>query len=224
MKKIFILLGATGNLGSYAAEYFLKDDSFDRYFFISRKKVDYGRGDFILVDDLTKEINVENVFDKIENSKDNFYCLLNTIGGYWGGKEIADTSLSEWQKMIDLNLTSSFLIAKYFIQLCKTGSGGSLCMVSALSGVYPEINKGAYSISKNGVNYLTKLLALENREKNISINAIAPYIIDSQENREWVKDKTMLIPKENICKLALEIFNDHGKISGNIFELRFSNK
>ncbi|MBS3943942.1 MAG: SDR family oxidoreductase [Melioribacter sp.] len=224
MKKIFILLGASGNLGSYAAKYFLEDDSFDRYYFISRKKVDYSRGALILVDDLTNEQNVENGFSNIVKGDDNFYCFLNTIGGYWGGKEIADTSLSDWQKIIDINLTSSFLIAKYFIQLCKTGLGGSLCMISALSGVYPEINKGAYSISKNGINYLTKLLALENHDKNISVNAIAPYIIDSQENREWVKDKTMLIPKENICKLAQEIFNDPGIKSGNIFELRFSNK
>lgn len=224
MKKIFILFGATGNLGSFAAKYFLEKENYDHYYFLSRKKVDYKRGDLILVDDVTKEVNVENAFSKINRNENNFYYLLNTVGGYWGGSEIADTSFSDWKKIIDINLTSSFLIAKYFIQLCKTGSGGSICMVSALSGVYPEVNKGAYSISKNGVNYLTKLLALENHDKNISVNAIAPYIIDSQENREWVKDKTMLIPKENICKLAQEIFNGPGMKSGNIFELRFSNK
>jgi len=224
MKKIFILSGASGNLGSFAAKYFIEKNKFERYYFISRNNVYYDHGDLIVADDLTKEVNVEKAFGKIDRSEENYYCLLNTIGGYWGGSEIADTSLSDWQRIIDINLTSSFLISKYFIQLCKTGLGGSLCMLSALSGVYPEVNKGAYSISKNGINYLTKILALENRDKNISVNAIAPYIIDSQENREWVKDKSLLFPKENICKLAQEIFDDPGIISGNIFELRFSNK
>lgn len=222
MRKIFILVGASGNLGKDALNFFTKKD-YDDFYFISRKPINYNKGNLILVDDLSNEENVKSTFDKISREKNNFYYLLNTIGGYIGGSTISETPLTDWQRMISLNLTTTFLIAKNFIQLCNTGSGGSFITISALSGIYPEKNKAPYSISKNGINYLTKLLALENKSNHISFNAIAPYIIDSEENREWVKDKSLLISKENICKLAEDIFNNTVAISGNIFELPYSN-
>lgn len=222
MNKIFILFGASGNLGLDAVNFFLNKEYSD-YYFISRKKIDIPKGNLILVNDLSKEDNVKLAFSKIKKEKNNFYFLLNTVGGYWGGSDIESTPLSEWQRMININLTSTFLIAKHFIQLCKSGLGGSFVTISALSGINPEANKGAYSISKNGVNYLIKLLSLENRSSKISFNSIAPYIIDSEENKMWVKNKSLLIPKENICILAEDIFNNFGVVNGNIFELPYSN-
>lgn len=221
MNKIFILVGASGNLGMDAVNFFLNKD-YDDYYFISRKPVSHSKGNLILVDDLSDEENVKTAFDKINREQNNFYYLLNTVGGYIGGSSISETSLTDWQRMISLNLTTTFLIAKNFIQLCNTGSGGSFITLSALSGIYPEPKKASYSISKNGINYLIKLLALENKSNHISFNAIAPYIIDSEENREWVQDKSLLISKENICKLAEDIFNNSAVISGNIFELPYS--
>lgn len=221
MNKIFILIGASGNLGKDAINYFLNKD-YDDYYFISRKPVDYNKGKLILVDDLSNEKNVKSSFDKIRKEQNNFYYLLNTVGGYVGGSNISETSLADWQRMISLNITTTFLIAKNFIQLCNTGLGGSFITISALSGIYPEPNKASYSVSKCGINYLTKLLALENKSTHISFNAIAPYIIDSAENREWVQDKSLLISKEIICKLAEDIFDNSIAISGNIFELPYS--
>ncbi|NMB81492.1 MAG: SDR family NAD(P)-dependent oxidoreductase [Ignavibacteria bacterium] len=222
MNKIFILIGPTGNLGKDALNFFL-NKNYDEYYFISRKPVNHNKGNLILVDDLSNEENVKNAFNKISREKNNYYYLLNTVGGYIGGSTISETSLTDWQRMISLNLTTTFLIAKNFIQLCNSGSGGSFVTISALSGIYPEPNKAPYSISKNGINYLIRLLALENKSNHISFNAIAPYIIDSKENREWVQDKSLLISKENICKLAEDIFNNTVAISGNIFELPYSN-
>jgi NAD(P)-dependent dehydrogenase (short-subunit alcohol dehydrogenase family) len=223
MKKIFILFGTSGNLGREALKFFLNKKYYDYYFF-SRKQVDHSKGKLILVNDLTNEINVEKAFAQIERSEDNFYCLLNTVGGYSGGINISETPLIDFKRMIDINLTTNFLIAKNFIRLCKNSIGGSFIAIGALSGIYPGPNKAAYSISKNAINYLTKLLVLENKDANITFNTIAPYIIDSEENRKWVKENSLLIPKENICKLAEEIFNNHEVINGNVFELPQSKK
>ncbi len=223
MKKVFILFGSSGLLGASAVKYFLKQD-YDNYYIFSRKPLKGRNFRTIIVDDLTLEENVQDGFDKISRSKNNFYCLLNTIGGYRGGKSIADTSLSDWQKMIDLNLTTSFLIGKYFSLLCKSGLGGSLCMISAASAINPQINKGAYSISKNGINYLTKILALEGKEINLSVNAIAPYAIDSSENREWIADKSLLVSPADICILAENIFKNSRLFTSAIFELPFLSK
>lgn len=223
MKKVFILFGSTGNLGSEAVKYFLKQD-YSNYYIFSRRPIKAKNIRSIVVDDLTKEENVRDAFNQISRSKNNFYFLLNTIGGYWGGKSIAATPLSDWQKMIDLNLTTSFLIGKYFSILCKSGLGGSLCMISAASAINPPVNKGAYSISKNGINYLTKILALEGKEINLSVNTIAPFAIDTVENREWIKDKTMLVSPSDICILAENLFKNSSLFTSTIFELPFLSK
>ncbi|MEW6506128.1 MAG: SDR family NAD(P)-dependent oxidoreductase [Bacteroidota bacterium] len=223
MKKIFILFGTSGNLGRAAVKFFL-NKKYDGYYFFSRKQVEHSKGKLFLVNDLTDEDNVEKAFAQIERSENNFYCLLNTVGGYSGGSNISETRLIDFKRMIDINLTTTFLIAKNFIRLSKSGKGGSFIVIGALSGIYPEPNKAAYSISKNAINYLTKLLVSENKDANLTFNSIAPYIIDSEENRKLVKENSLLIPKENICKLAEEIFNNHEVINGNVFELPQSKK
>lgn len=223
MKKIFLLFGSTGTLGKEAVKYFTKQ-KYDQYYIFSRKHSKSNKKNFITVEDLTKEENVAKGFSQIKRSKNNFYYLLNTIGGYRGGKSISETSLDDWNNMIDLNLTSSFLIAKHFAHLVKTGLGGSLCMISAATSLHPKTKNGAYSISKNGINHLTKILSIEGKEINLSANAIAPFAIDSPENREWIDDKSMLVSPMDICILAQKIFTNKELFSGKIIELPFLSK
>lgn len=223
MKKIFILFGSTGTLGKEAVKYFT-NQKYDAYYIFARKPIKNKKPNFIVVGDLTKEENVANCFGQIKRAKNNFYYLLNTIGGYRGGKSISETSLDDWNNMINLNLTSSFLIAKHFADIVKSGLGGSLCMISAASSLHPQARIGAYSISKNGINHLTKIMALEGKEINLCTNTIAPFAIDSPENREWINEKSLLVSPFDICILAENIFTNSKLFNGNIFELPFLSK
>ncbi len=218
MNLIFLLFGSTGHLGSIAVEYFSKQ-KYDKYYFISKGDTGSKNKNRIIAGDMSVEKNVREVFSKIESTEENYYCLLNTIGGYSGGKMIAETPISEFNRMLNLNLKTSFLISKYFFRLCRTGKGGAICFISALSGVYPEKGKGSYGISKNSINYLTGLLALEGSEFNIRANAIAPYAIDSEENRKWIKNKSMLVKPLEICKKAEFFFKSPQNSSGEVLLL-----
>jgi NAD(P)-dependent dehydrogenase (short-subunit alcohol dehydrogenase family) len=128
--------------------------------------------------------------------------------------------------MINMNLKSGFLIAKHFSKTVKDSMGGSICFTAAFTGINPEINKSAYGVSKSGLIHLTKSLALEGEKINLSVNAIAPYIIDTPANREWMKgsDYSHWVKPAEIGELAHNLFTNFYFITGNIILLtkRFS--
>ena len=223
MKRIFILFGSTGSLGSYALKYFT-NKNYDHYYFVSRKKIDTEKlkpnSEVIIADDLTLEKNVEEVFSKIPQEKDSSYFLFDAIGGFFGGEKIWETEPEELQKIIGLNFISSFLIAKHFARKIISTNGGSICFTSAVSGMKNEKGKFAYGVSKNGLNYLVKSLAEEGSEINLRANCIAPSVIDTPENREWMKDKSKLISTQKICDEVSDIFEKHPEINGQIIVLQ----
>lgn len=222
MKRIFILFGASGDLGNAAVKYFL-NSNFDYYYFISRKPIniqsDNKKYKFLQTDDLTEESQVEKVFSKIEKDSSSQFFLFNTIGGFSGGNKIYQTNLSEVKNLLDKNLISSFLIAKHFAKFIIGTGGGSICFTSAYSSVQNEIGKFAYGLSKNGLNYLVKTLAEEGKEIKLSANAVAPNIIDTPANREWVKDVKSMVRPDEICGKVNSLFEQWESVTGEIFLL-----
>lgn len=222
MKKIFLLFGSTGDLGKAAVEFFL-NQNYDFYYFFTRKEFEIKTGSsnfkIVAVDDLTNEKSVEKGFAEVTKNENAEYFLFSAVGGYFGGKNISETECSDWMRMQNMNLNSAFLISKYFARLVKGTKGGSICFTSAYSSLNPEIGKAAYIVSKNSMNYLVKSLALEGKEINLSANAVAPFIIDTPANREWVDDPQKMITPQEICKVVQSTFDNYNKVSGNIILL-----
>lgn len=86
----------------------------------------------------------------------------------------------------------------------------------------PEINKTAYGVSKSALIHLVKSLALEGEKIKLSVNAIAPFIIDTPSNRKWMKnsDYSGWVKPEEIGKLAYSLFDNFNFISGNIISIK----
>lgn len=224
MKKELLIFGANGALGEGVTDILLKKD-YDRIYLFdfnfsnateNNKKVKQ-----IIVNDLSKEENVSEAFKEISPAKDKIFFLYSTIGGFSGGKRIWETSIEDLEKMITMNLKTNFLLAKEFSKIVAQSSSGSICFTAAYTGLNPEAKKAAYGISKASVIHLVKTLALEGEEINLSVNAIAPYIIDTKANREWMKEidyESLMKPKE-IGELIHSIFINYNFVTGNIIEL-----
>lgn len=220
-EKVFLLFGASGALGRTAVDYFLNQD-YDRYYFFTRNKFKLKSSkkyDIILISDMTKEENVANAFQNVVQKEDSSYFLFDTIGAYIGGKSIADTQYEDFLKMLNINLCVAFLISKYFSKLAQNSNGASICFTSAQSSLYPEENRAAYNISKHALNFLVKTLSFEGKKFNLSANAVAPYVIDSIINRQWIVDKRQLVTTTEICSIAHSFFQNYKTVTGNIVEL-----
>ncbi len=226
MRKELLIFGAYGALGQGAIKSLIKNKYDKIYLFGSyaskRKKFEIDNAVNIDTEDLSVEANVIKAFKFINSSKDKLLFLFSTIGGFTGGKYIWETEETEWDKMIEINLKINFFLAKHFASLVKDSAGGSICFTSAYTGLHPESKKGAYGVSKSALLHLVKTLAIEGKEIKLSANAIAPYIIDTPDNRKWMPDADFLkwIKPEEIGELVDSIFDNYSYLSGNIVELK----
>lgn len=224
MKKELLIFGASGALGNGVTEVFLKKNYDKIYLFdFKHKALPNNEVKQILINDLSVEENVKIAFSKVTPSRDKAFFLFSTIGGFTGGRMIWETEVGYFDRMINMNLKTSFLITKYFSLLVKDSNSGSICLTSAYTGLVAEPGKAVYGASKAALIHLIKSLAEEGKEINLSANAIAPFIIDTPANREWMKDADFedWIKPGEIGEFVDSIFQSYNLLSGNIYQLKY---
>ena len=103
--------------------------------------------------------------------------LVNNAGINPVFSGIEQTSLAEWQTIIDVNLTGTFLCCKYLGG--AMGAGGSVINVSSIAGHVGLTRSVPYCASKGGVELLTKALALDWAKRGVRVNCLAPGYVDT---------------------------------------------
>lgn len=223
MKKELLIFGASGALGNGVTEVFLKKNYDKIYLFdFKHKNIAQTNVKQIIVKDLSVEENVKKAFSEIPPSKEKIFFLFSTIGGFTGGKKIWETETGDFDRMINMNLKTNFLIAKYFSLLVKDSHSGSICLTAAYTGLAAEPDKAVYGTSKAALIHLIKSLAEEGKKIKLSANAIAPLIIDTPANREWMKDADFedWIKPAEIGEFVDSLFSSYNIQTGNIYILK----
>ena len=88
-------------------------------------------------------------------------------------------SLEEWTKVIDINLTSTFLMCKYSIKKMLKNKSGKIINITSVVGHTGNVGQANYTASKAGIVAMSKSLAIEYAKKNININCISPGFIST---------------------------------------------
>ena len=224
MKRELLIFGSSGALGNGVTEVFLKKQYDKIYLFdFKHKERSNSNVKLITISDLSSDENVKKAFAEIVPNKNKIFYLFSTVGGFFGGKNIWETEIGYFDRMINMNLKTSFLIAKNFSLLVKESHSGSICLTAAYTGLDAEAGKAVYGISKAGVIHLVKTLSEEGKNINLSANAIAPYIIDTPANREWMKNGEFekWITPEDIGEFVNSLFQHYPAVSGNICEMKY---
>lgn len=142
--------------------------------------------------------NEESVKDFISNSAKTIGqtdVLINNAGISYIGL-LQDMSFEDWNKILNTNLTSAFLMSKYLIPEMLKKHSGHIINISSVWGNIGASMEVAYSASKGGINSFTKALARELAPSNISVNAISPGFIDTDMNKVFEKDELDAIFEE----------------------------
>jgi NAD(P)-dependent dehydrogenase (short-subunit alcohol dehydrogenase family) len=113
--------------------------------------------------------------------------LVNVVGGFAGG-DLASTSLAEWQRMLDLNLTSAVIGCKGVLPDMTAARYGRIVNISSRAVVPPAGGFIAYTVAKAAVITLTQALAQEVRAHGITVNAVLPSTVDTEANRRAMPD------------------------------------
>lgn len=131
---------------------------------------------------------------------------------------LEDYALSEWQRILDINLTGVFLGIRAVVKPMKEAGRGSIINISSIEGMAGTIACHGYTASKFGVRGLTKSAALELGPNNIRVNSIHPGLVKTPMT-DWVPDDTFQTalgraaePKE-VSSLAVYLASDESSYS-----------
>ena len=116
---------------------------------------------------------IENATNELGGSLD---CIVNNAGITQDNLAIR-MSLEEWQKVIDINLTSTFLLSKFSIKKMLKNKSGNIINITSVVGHTGNLGQANYTASKAGVIAMSKSLAIEYAKKNINVNCISPGFI-----------------------------------------------
>src|SRR5918994_2039479 len=144
--------------------------------------------------------------------------LVNVVGGYLGGKSIAELNGTDWDTMMNLNLKSAFLISKHVIPIMKSVNGGNVVHISSRTGLKSEGYDSAYAASKAALIRFVESAAQEFKEHHININCILPTTIDTEANRKAMPkaDFTKWLLAEDLANVILFLCSSgSGLINGS---------
>ena len=100
-------------------------------------------------------------------------------------------NMQEWQNVIDLNLTSTFLLCKYTLKKMIKNKYGKIVNITSVVGHTGNVGQANYTASKSGIIGFSKSLALEYAKKNININCVSPGFIETKMT-EGIAEKVRL--------------------------------
>jgi len=142
-----------------------------------------GQALFVQVD-ISVEQQVEHLVETVLGAWERVDILVN-CAGVVVHKALVDTTMEEWNRQLDVQLTGTFLMTKFVARhMVARGGGGKVVNISSVSAVMGRVKGGAHCVSKAGLTLLTKVYAMELGEYGINVNAVAPGLIDVVSQRE----------------------------------------
>jgi len=106
--------------------------------------------------------------------------ILVNVAGIGLTKLFINTTLEEWEKILRVNLTGSFLCSQAVARVMVEQGGGKIINIASLSGQRAGTGRAAYGASKAGVSMLTKVMAVELAQYGITVNEIAPGPVNTE--------------------------------------------
>jgi len=138
--------------------------------------------------DISQTDNLENfVEDATKQLGGKLDCMVNNAGITQDNLAIR-MSIEEWKRVIDVNLTSTFLISKFAIKKMLKNKKGKIVNITSIVGHTGNLGQTNYTASKAGIIAMSKSLAIEYAKKNININCISPGFIKTAMT-EKIDDK-----------------------------------
>ena len=142
---------------------------------------------------------IENATNELGGKLD---CIINNAGITQDNLAIR-MSLDEWKKVIDINLTSTFLMTKFAIKKMLKNKSGKVINITSVVGHTGNLGQANYTASKAGIIAMSKSLAIEYAKKNININCISPgFIKTAMTDKIDDKYKEIIVSKIPSARLG----------------------
>ena len=205
--KNIIVTGATGGIGHSIVEKLNNTGANILATGTRNEKLDDLKSKFnkinILKFDISKIDEIEKfIEDATTQLGGGLDCIINNAGITQDNLAIR-MSLEEWKKVIDINLTSTFLLSKFAIKKMLKNKSGKIINITSVVGHTGNLGQANYTASKAGIIAMSKSLAIEYAKKNINVNCISPgFIKTAMTDKIEDKFKETIISKIPSARLG----------------------
>ncbi len=175
----------------------------------------------------------KTMVDEVIKKEGCIHVLVNNFGTSNPKKDkaISNTEFEDYIGTITVNLASVFISSQAVIPHMAANGGGSIINISSIGGLVPDISQIAYGTSKAAINYLTKLIAVQEARNNIRCNAVLPGMTATEAVTQNLTDdfrdfflkhipiKRMGTPEEIAAAVAYFASDDSAYTTGQIIDV-----
>jgi NAD(P)-dependent dehydrogenase (short-subunit alcohol dehydrogenase family) len=173
-----------------------------------------------LVGDVRVEADVERLFSSAVEAYGRLDVLVNNAALYYLGRPLVELTIEEWDDMMEVNLRGVFLCCRAAVPIMARGGGGSIVNLTSSAAESGRASTGmaGYGASKAGVERLTQILALEVKDANIAVNALAPVGLRTPGSVRAVGEEraTRFAPASAIGPVTVHLAQQRSDFSGHV--------
>ena len=204
-KKI-IVTGATGGIGKDIVKKFVSLDGNVLATGTKVENLENLKKEFPDINihkfDISEHNKIEEFIENANSQLQGLDILVNNAGTNMDNLSLR-MKIDEWKKIVDINLTSTFLLSKYAIKNMLKNKYGRVVNIASIVGHTGNLGQSNYSASKAGVIGMSKSLAIEYAKKNITVNCVSPGFIQSRMTDNIVESiKAILTSRIPMAKLG----------------------
>ena len=221
--KVILITGANGGLGNSVTNAFLEAGA--RVIGVSRaiKDADFPNASFSgLAAGLTNAQDARAIVDGAIARAGRVDGLVHLIGGFAGGTPVADTDDATFERMIDMNLRSAFLMIRAALPHMRAQGGGRILAIGSKSAAEPSPKAAVYAASKAALVSLIRSVARETRGQGITANIVLPGTMDTPANRaaDPGADPSKWVRPRQVADLLVHLASDRGsQINGAVIPI-----
>jgi len=129
---------------------------------------------------VAEEAEVRAVTKAAHDAFGRLDILVSGAAPHDPGGPVTETPLSEWQMVVDINLTGAFLLSKAALPFMIAGGGGSIIFIASQLGRVGSAGRAAYCATKGALIQLAKVIAIDHADQNVRCNALSPGAVETQ--------------------------------------------
>jgi NAD(P)-dependent dehydrogenase (short-subunit alcohol dehydrogenase family) len=220
--KVALVAGGTGGLGRAVSLAFLEEGARVAVTYRKQKEFDVLKSEAAENGwsieghsvDVTDEMAVRQLVDRVVVEHGRLDVLVNTVGAYAGGVNLWEMETKVFDKMLALNLRSGYALSRTAVVVMLKQKHGAIVNVAAKAASDHGAGASAYAASKAGALALTDSLAAEVKGTGVRVNSILPSIIDTEANRKAMPnaDFSKWPKPRDIARVILFLCSDEASV------------
>jgi NAD(P)-dependent dehydrogenase (short-subunit alcohol dehydrogenase family) len=201
--KVAVVTGAAGGIGRAIATEFIAAGARVAILDINAEAVSQTARDIGAIGiqcDVTQEADVARAVETVAQNVGDVDVLVNNAAFLSPGN-LDQVDITEWQRMLDVNLTGYLRCSQAFGRGMLAGGKGSIVHVGSISGNHQQAFSNAYSASKAGVSMLSRQLAFEWGPQGVRSNVVAPGLVRTALSEAFYADEKTKAAREKVVPL-----------------------